>query len=146
MADLSVEAGFQAFDSETPEWQKFFEGLATRLIDKEVFFVADIRNVADQACLALNMSSANTALRSWKRQSIMLHLGVAVDTGSLYHHPLCFDRQYPAADLRLHEAIERNMGETPPYTSAFQENIDRFLQYAEERHLAYVTEAREFSL
>lgn len=137
MASKTAEKGQRAYDQETPRWREFFDILAARLADKEVLFIPDIQTVAEQSRLLMPMtaSSANTSLQSWRRQSIMLYLGVDVGRERLYHKPMFFDRQHHAEDLRLHEAIARNMSEIPPYSQSFQERVDQLLARMQESHL-----------
>jgi hypothetical protein len=145
MAVNLLDKGEREYKASSPARRRFFDVLSSRLSDGEVLFTQEVNAIADDA--DYNLRGFTEVLRRPKTQAILLHLNVAVGVllfggGRAYRRYTCFDRQYPAAELDIEQALIRAMPDYDISVPVVVRAVERWKEHAQYSHEGYMQEVR----
>jgi len=142
MALTPREKGERRYESLDPKRQAFFMSVAKELSEGEVLLSNDLQRQALAANLHWRKEDALRATNPLWSQNVLLFLNVVVDKLQLDSVPrrtTLFDRQIPAEELRIEDALKRNGWERLPWL--IEERAETWREQAEARHQLFILES-----
>jgi hypothetical protein len=139
---ISIEQGESHYHQSEPARQAFFDTLSARLAEGEVLFTQDVREIAATEAYDLK-STLPEMLERQKSRAILLYLNVVSDIqlfggGYAYRRYTVFDRQFPADELKLEEALGKVLFSGVYFNPDETRAIERWRSGAQRSHEAYV--------